>query len=978
MASILQPQVSAPHPDDNVDARTGPLPRELRGFQHYHAGETLLVCGCGSSLAEVVAPERFVTIGVNDVGRLFQPDYLVVLNPLQQFQHDRARYVEESRARAVFTQLQLPIAHPHIVRFRLGTMGGVTFDNPDVLHYTRNSPYLALCLAVHMGAKRVGLIGVDFTAHHFFGQTGRHPLAGLLTQIEREYRQLAESCERMGVEVVNLSRQSRVTAFPKMSPADFASTSMLDSREDARARGRKVFFVNYKFLSCGEVFTDGLDHAAADLKVEHAAAHWDDPRLEQKVEDFSPELLFVVHGRRFAQRWGRTFKAYKSAVWLTDEPYEVDDTARYSGLFDHVFVNDPSTLERHPRAHYLPTCYDPRRHFYSVSGERKHLAGFVGGHNTQREEFLEELTRRGLLSYVIGGPWLRPAVRSLCLSGNIPATETADLYRETKIVLNIFRITHHYNRAGVPATSLNPRVYEAAQCGALVVSERRAELAELCPEMPAFETKDELLKIVEGFAADPASFERVRRACVRRLAAHTYARRLSTVLSVALERGEECAPRSLISFATDATTTTQPSQTHPPMLRALTMTTTPQPSARVQVEPLPETLAAQWQHHGGVTRVGADGSIVMCKAADDGAGTEQGLAGKISYGNVALSFEVLLEHGACFIAKIHQQSATDQLTNSYHLFCHGARSYVARHNHVLQSVAMPRATWAAVKLVYQDKAVTLYVNGQLRCRAVDVTLAEGYCFLGLKGGTVHLRNITVEAAAPEESGPRAVPAHRILYDARPENNPRLSIITTVYDRARCLENCLRTVRALHFQDFEQIVVADSPPPPVLAQLQAVCEAHGPTHGRLLFANLNQRYNDWGITPSAAGLHLARGKYVCFLSDDNGYMPGHAGPLIEALDNDHELGFVYSSCLYDGRVTLQYAPPRYGRIDLGQPFFRKELFDIHLNGTLPFTELAWDWRLIQTLMRKGVRWRHIDRPTFIFRLAKYPHLIPAEG
>ena len=43
--------------------------------------ETVLVCGCGESLNELEHPERFVTIRVNDVGRRFQPDYLVVVNP---------------------------------------------------------------------------------------------------------------------------------------------------------------------------------------------------------------------------------------------------------------------------------------------------------------------------------------------------------------------------------------------------------------------------------------------------------------------------------------------------------------------------------------------------------------------------------------------------------------------------------------------------------------------------------------------------------------------------------------------------------------------------------------------------------------------------------------------------------------------------------------------------------------------------------
>jgi hypothetical protein len=97
-------------------------------------------------------------------------------------------------------------------------------------------------------------------------------------------------------------------------------------------------------------------------------------------------------------------------------------------------------------------------------------------------------------------------------------------------------------------------------------------------------------------------------------------------------------------------------------------------------------------------------------------------------------------------------------------------------------------------------------------------------------------------------------------------------------------------------------------------------------------------------------------------------------LVRLLDRDSALGFVYSSCRYDGRLVLNHPVPRPGRIDLGQPLFRRELFDLYLGGDLPFDMMAWDWHLIDALMRHGVRWRHIDRQSFIFRLAKYPQLM----
>ena len=69
------------------------LPRRLRDFRDLHAGETIVVCGCGRSLADLPEPERRLTVGVNDVGRLFDPTYLVVLNPKKQFKGDRFDHV---------------------------------------------------------------------------------------------------------------------------------------------------------------------------------------------------------------------------------------------------------------------------------------------------------------------------------------------------------------------------------------------------------------------------------------------------------------------------------------------------------------------------------------------------------------------------------------------------------------------------------------------------------------------------------------------------------------------------------------------------------------------------------------------------------------------------------------------------------------------------------------------------------------------
>jgi hypothetical protein len=509
----------------------GDAARGLAAFRNLHRDAPVLVCGCGESLNALGAGTPAVTIGVNDVGRLFDPTYLVVVNPRSQFTAERFRHVERSRAAVLFTQLDLGNVDPPVVRFQLGRYGGTELDG-DVLHYTQNSPYVAVCLAAYMGARRIGLLGVDLTDHHFFGPTGRHPLAGRLAQIDREYGALAAALGRRGVELVNLSPISQLRSLPRASLEAFAA----GGGSPGPAPRPRVFVVNYRFLSCGDVFADGLRHAAAERGVEHAEAVWDDPRLPEKVVAFHPDLVLVVHGRRFAQRWGDRFHHYRTAVWLTDEPYEVDDTAAWSGRFDWVFANDAATLERHRHAHYLPVCYDPRVH--RPGGEaRRYTVGFIGGGNPARERALSALERAGLLGYVVGGPWRLPALRARSLAANVPPARTAELYRQTEIVVNVFRETHHYNARGTAATAMNPRIYEALACGAAVVSERRPEIAGVCPDLPQFDTPGELVAIVQALLADRERLDDVRRRSAARLAGHTYGDRLSRVVAVALGAG---------------------------------------------------------------------------------------------------------------------------------------------------------------------------------------------------------------------------------------------------------------------------------------------------------------------------------------------------------------------------------------------------------------------------------------------------------
>jgi glycosyltransferase involved in cell wall biosynthesis len=278
------------------------------------AGASVIVCGCGPSLNELPLPSPCPTIGVNDVGRRFDPDYLVVLNGPAQFTRERWRYVESSRAHAVFSQLPLRLRSARLVPIRLGERGGTRWDDPRGLPYARNSPYVAVCLALRMGARRIGLIGVDFTEGHFFGPTGPHPLARELPRIEEEYARLAAAARAAGAEILNVSSISRLTTLPRMPLGQFLRGDPVPQSPDRSLPG-PTLRVSIAQRG-GEALTAFLDALAGTMAV---LGHQVD-RTPHTHEGDARTVSVVWNGRSHR---GRGPVIYCEHGWLPRSAFQV-------------------------------------------------------------------------------------------------------------------------------------------------------------------------------------------------------------------------------------------------------------------------------------------------------------------------------------------------------------------------------------------------------------------------------------------------------------------------------------------------------------------------------------------------------------------------------------------------------------------------------------------------------------------------------
>lgn len=110
------------------------------------------------------------------------------------------------------------IAHG-VQMLRKGPKHGLD-PRPDTLAHGFNSGYQAIGAAVHLGARRVVLLGYDMQGGHFFGKhpdNTRPPFSLCIPAFES----LAKPLSTLGVEVINCTRKTALKCFPQM-PLDVA------------------------------------------------------------------------------------------------------------------------------------------------------------------------------------------------------------------------------------------------------------------------------------------------------------------------------------------------------------------------------------------------------------------------------------------------------------------------------------------------------------------------------------------------------------------------------------------------------------------------------------------------------------------------------------------------------------------------------------------------------------------------------------
>src|SRR5690606_37578709 len=129
----------------------------------------------------------------------------------------------------------------------------------------------------------------------------------------------------------------------------------------------------------------------------------------------------------------------------------------------------------------------------------------------------------------------------------------------------------------------------------------------------------------------------------------------------------------------------------------------------------------------------------------------------------------------------------------------------------------------------------------------------------------------------EQASPLGVRAKELIERlealAQDHEAPLFSIILTTYNRPALLKDALASIDAQSLRDFEVVLVNDHGEP--VESFLAGFE--------FPITYLYQGRNGGPAAARNAALHLARGRYVVYLDDDDRYLPSHLKEMAQALD-----------------------------------------------------------------------------------------------
>jgi len=269
--------------------------------------------------------------------------------------------------------------------------------------------------------------------------------------------------------------------------------------------------------------------------------------LIDKVKQYQPDVMLVLMGDNiFPETIGEIKKlGVITANWFTDTVIDprcerIPFVKNTSSHYDFFFIYDDEDVLNSikidaPCVKSIPLACDPSIHktINLSEQEKKHYGNqvcFVGSLSSTREQLLKSLTDFDL---GIWGNWWNEnqQLKKFYREKNVYFEEATKIYNASDITLDI----HIFFGTNNKAYDINPRVFEAAGCGAFVLTNENSYLSklfEIDKEIVCYKNENELNEKIKYYLKHSQERKAIaQRAQQRAYRDHTYEKRMQKIIS---------------------------------------------------------------------------------------------------------------------------------------------------------------------------------------------------------------------------------------------------------------------------------------------------------------------------------------------------------------------------------------------------------------------------------------------------------------
>jgi glycosyltransferase involved in cell wall biosynthesis len=198
----------------------------------------------------------------------------------------------------------------------------------------------------------------------------------------------------------------------------------------------------------------------------------------------------------------------------------------------------------------------------------------------------------------------------------------------------------------------------------------------------------------------------------------------------------------------------------------------------------------------------------------------------------------------------------------------------------------------------------------------------------------------------------------------------VTVVTPTWRRPKLLvDRCIPSVTTQTYRPLEHLVVIDGPDPNLAARLFTLgysVDTLGEYDLQLRMVQCGRNWGGVGHAARAAGAFLAAGEWICYLDDDNEYLPGHVAAMVAEANRTGAPLVCTAWRGPDGGVKGS-APPGTNRTDSSSFLHRADLLGVA--SWAPEAGYAADGALVDRWVAAGVPWSFLEEPTMVYHGAR---------